>query len=592
MTRASAVLRGLARSCLTTIIFFSVAEAGLRATYAARNALVRRIPLPYALGDEYGPIPPWLDRLLILVPDDALIWHEVPHARRTYVDVFSPVFSADDRSALLRRFVPWLPAGFRDNPTWSIALNGEGFRSPELAPRRPGVVRIACIGDSWTFGMNVDQDRSYPARLAAKLAAARPSARFEVLNFGVLGYTSFQGLQLLTRRVLDLHPDIVAIGFGMNDSEVAGYRDKDMVTVAAPIGRERLLGAAAELESYKLLRYAALRLRFRPKPIADYLREEEADTGGGAIDYDEIEPWTRVSPRDYERNVREMVRLAAAAGARPILLDNELWGDSPYSPILKRLSAALDVPLVDSYQLIRDAREALEREHERRLGLAVATSETPQASESAPPESTDRITVVFRVRAGAYPVASSLSIVGTDPQLGGLVPNRVRMRDDGSGGDERAGDGVWSVSAALRPGTRVVYVYTNSGRPGRWEGLDVPALRHVVVPRFARGPVYLPIETFGKIDMQADNWHTDAAGYDLIADAVARAITSTRQERRTSTQNPQDAQRAAHYRSLRYGLDHRQSQEHDGHKGHKEKPARGVRGVRCVQATRSICNAI
>jgi len=23
--------------------------------------------------------------------------------------------------------------------------------------------------------------------------------------------------------VLDLHPDIVAIGFGMNDSEVAGY---------------------------------------------------------------------------------------------------------------------------------------------------------------------------------------------------------------------------------------------------------------------------------------------------------------------------------------------------------------------------------
>ena len=34
------------------------------------------------------------------------------------------------------------------------------------------------------------------------------------------------------------------------------------------------------------------------------------------------------------------------------------------------------------------------------------------------------------------------------------------------------------------------------------------------------GPMYLPVETFGRIYMQADNWHTDASGYDLIARAV------------------------------------------------------------------------
>ena len=37
--------------------------------------------------------------------------------------------------------------------------------------------------------------------------------------------------------------------------------------------------------------------------------------------------------------------------------------------------------------------------------------------------------------------------------------------------------------------------------------------------------VLLPIETFGHLYLQADNWHTDAVGYDLIAHAVADVIS-------------------------------------------------------------------
>ncbi len=36
--------------------------------------------------------------------------------------------------------------------------------------------------------------------------------------------------------------------------------------------------------------------------------------------------------------------------------------------------------------------------------------------------------------------------------------------------------------------------------------------------------MYLPVESFGRIYMQADNWHTDAVGYDLIAHAVVAGI--------------------------------------------------------------------
>ena len=518
MSRMKRVLAVVAKSLITTIIFFSFAEAALRGAYFVRNGMVSRVPLPYALGDEYGPIPPWLDRMLILVPDDTLIWRNLPNVRRTYVDIFSPVRRERDRVALLRRFMPTLPGEFRDNPTWTIALNSVGYRTAEYAAARaPATIRIACIGDSWTFGMNVNQDETYPSRLAARLHEARPGLRFEVLNFGVLGYSSFQGLQVLKTRVLDLNPDILAIGFGMNDSEVAGYRDKDMVGAEPPRLAGRVADAAKELELYKLLNFLALALKFHPRSIGDYVKED-AESKSGPVDYDEIERWTRVSPRDYDANIREMIRLQTARGGAAILLDNELWDESPYRPILRKIAAETGVPLVDSLQFVADAKNKMARDLEARLGLG---NPPDRPAPPAPREST----VVFRVARGAHTVTTALSIAGAHAKLGNLVPNDVLMHDDGANGDQRAGDGVWSYAASFPPGTRLSYVYTNSGARGQWEGLDVPTIRHVTVPPSADGtPVLLPIETFGRVYMQADNWHTDAAGYDLIAHAVADFI--------------------------------------------------------------------
>ena len=519
------------KSSITTLIFFGLAEGLLRGTYDVRAAFVQRVPLPYSVGDDYGPVPPWLDNMMILVPDERLIWRNLPNVRRTYVDIFSPAVDATSRTALLRRFAPTLPPEFEHNPTWSITLDSRGYRNSEVAlAKRPGVLRIACVGDSWTFGMNVDQDRSYPARLAERLRATLRGAAVEVVNFGVLGYTSFQGRQLLESAVFDFKPDIVAIGFGMNDSEVAGYRDRDMVGGGdPPTWTARLQDTAASLESYKLLRYYAQTLRYHPKSTGDFLREHANDRGSGSVDYDAIEPWTRVSPRDYEMNMREMIRLSRAHAAAVVLLDNELWEESPYRPVLQRIASDERVPLVDSLAIVAAARARMERDLEDRLALRRAGGAATAAGAGGAGGAGGATHVVFRVRRGDYQVPSALSIVGTAPQLGDYQPNVVMMHDDGTGGDERANDGVWSVAADFSPGTRLTYVYTNSGARGKWEGLDVPHLRDLVVPAAADGrPVYLPIETFGRLYMQADDWHTDAAGYDLIARAVADAISNER----------------------------------------------------------------
>jgi len=188
--------------------------------------------------------------------------------------------------------------------------------------------------------------------------------------------------------------------------------------------------------------------------------------------------------------------------------------------VLKKIAGELDAPLVDSLGIVNAARTSIEESLEMQLNLA-------GRDDRLPPPSEGKTTIVFRAYRGSAEVPRGLSIVGADPQLGALVPNTVAMHDDGTGGDQKAGDGVWTFVAAFTPSKTVSYVYTNSGAPGEWEGLDVPHIRRVDVPPAADGrAVYLPIETFGRVYMQGDDWHTDAVGYDAIGHAVARAVAS------------------------------------------------------------------
>ncbi|MEK6708994.1 MAG: hypothetical protein AABZ64_00285, partial [Nitrospinota bacterium] len=129
--------------------------------------------------------------------------------------------------------------------------------------------------------------------------------------------------------------------------------------------------------------------------------------------------------------------------------------------------------------------------------------------------------VTFRVYAGDAPVPGAMSIVGTHERLGNLTPNKVIMVDDGTGGDQRARDKVWSYTAKFKRGAKLFYTYAHSGRQGHWEGLDVPVLRSLVVePPAGVSRLYAPIDTFGKMYLYADPWHTDAQGNRLIVGAL------------------------------------------------------------------------
>ncbi|MFA5155920.1 MAG: SGNH/GDSL hydrolase family protein [Candidatus Omnitrophota bacterium] len=109
---------------------------------------------------------------------------------------------------------------FRINPgfEWD-RINPQGFRDARIYKKEKdgGIFRIACLGDSTTFGSGVKWNNSYPKCLERMLNAGNDGGRYEVFNFGVPGYTSFQGLKLLQSEVIGYQPDVVIMNFAWND---------------------------------------------------------------------------------------------------------------------------------------------------------------------------------------------------------------------------------------------------------------------------------------------------------------------------------------------------------------------------------------
>ena len=122
--------------------------------------------------------------------------------------------------------------GKRMKPGWtgtefgtSIRINSHGLRSPETPREKAdGTFRILALGDSWTFGFRMDEEDSYPRQLERilneRLEARGASGRVEVINSGVIGYSTFQEAAYFRTRGRHYSPDLVIIAFyPVNDAE-------------------------------------------------------------------------------------------------------------------------------------------------------------------------------------------------------------------------------------------------------------------------------------------------------------------------------------------------------------------------------------
>lgn len=79
-------------------------------------------------------------------------------------------------------------------------------------------VTIVCLGDSVTgVYYHTGGRRAYPEMLEVAIKQAIPNSNVKVMNAGISGHTTENGLTRLERDVLMHKPDLVTISFGLND---------------------------------------------------------------------------------------------------------------------------------------------------------------------------------------------------------------------------------------------------------------------------------------------------------------------------------------------------------------------------------------
>jgi lysophospholipase L1-like esterase len=221
-----------------------------------------------------------------------------------------------------------------------LAINALGFRGDEVAVAKPpDVTRIACLGDSGTFGLwlaagvawqpdaDFRLDNDYPRLLQERLRADGYE-RVEVINAGVVGYNSSHGVRQLRTRIIPLAPDVLTVRFGFNDhafSDPATYV-QDPVRPAA-----------------RTLFYTLAPLRLFRLAVARYHRR----VGLPAI----------TVPR-FADNVRRIAALARAHGMRLLLLDY------PLRPLAEGMTPGERLPFLGGARTLADLHQRHQRYQE------------------------------------------------------------------------------------------------------------------------------------------------------------------------------------------------------------------------------------
>lgn len=226
---------------------------------------------------------------------------------------------------------------WRPRPDASV-FNSQGYRGRTLvSPRSADEFRVFTIGDSNTLGWAGADGPHWPGLMEQDLAAHKTG--LVVVNAGVWGYSSYQGVHRLT-ETLPYEPDLILISFGANDAHMVDVADKRF---AASILRDGP--------------FATLFNRFSLGQLVVAYSDRQRGAGDGELE-------ARVGIDDYRDNLHEMIRVAREHGIQTMLLtrpfvgtsDNPLWWKHRgplYNAATVEIARDTHVPVVDVYTLFK-----------------------------------------------------------------------------------------------------------------------------------------------------------------------------------------------------------------------------------------------
>jgi lysophospholipase L1-like esterase len=190
------------------------------------------------------------------------------------------------------------PAAGRPGRTVRYRVGAQGFRGEPVSVRpAPGALRIAVLGDSFTFGTGLERDETLPAVLEERLSELFEDRDVEVMNCGVEGYNTVQEVVLLEERVARHEPHLALLCVYVNDAVTHTGSDNDVAEPASlalarrlgltPAGQRegglpaRLVGAARDTSRLADLVMHRLELALVHAGTVERFRRQWAPDGAG-----------------------------------------------------------------------------------------------------------------------------------------------------------------------------------------------------------------------------------------------------------------------------------------------------------------------
>jgi hypothetical protein len=275
-----------------------------------------------------------------------------------------------------------------------VRTNAFGLRDRERAREKPpGVFRILSLGESTTFGDQIDATQTY-SYLLEEILNADPTLgrRVEVWNCGICSYTSYQSLRWLEREGLAFQPDLVLFYHEINDFLPTYYRTGD--GQALGLGRtDRELGALrarlgplmALLEKSHFYRWLRIRVLLAASralaPVLEPPRPANTEVGaspygpalrlrlpwesvplaqGAATDWPDTLPYMandnalcRVPDPDRLALLTELVTTLRARGVDLVLIHPAYRESRPHRCVLTEFAKREGIPIVEFERIVR-----------------------------------------------------------------------------------------------------------------------------------------------------------------------------------------------------------------------------------------------
>ena len=262
-------------------------------------------------------------------------------------------------------FLLWRPKASGDH---SSGFNSKGYRGREFSEEKTdGEFRVLTLGDSNTLG---PRRYSWAGFLQQVLDEAFAGVKATVINGGVHGYTSLQGLRRF-QEALQYEPNVVVAAFGWNDAVETTNRP-DQSYGQDPVRTMQIRKIlATHFRIYHLVRHLSRKYGLYSHP---------AETLGTRL-------YPRVSLQDYENNLTGIATTAREHAILAILLTRpniihtrtytfraNQWRHklAAYNDIVRKVAHEQDVPLVDAYAFFKDRpEEFVDDNHLKEAGAQV-----------------------------------------------------------------------------------------------------------------------------------------------------------------------------------------------------------------------------